>query len=525
MAKPTTGKPAVLPVNHVKTQLEPPAQKEIVDQEPVAPIPSQFPPTAEDVVRLANYQYFEQLSKGNHFEAFNIKIRDIRFNQAYEKLRYIKANFPGLISKIMADMLFSEPVKIKVKNNQEFVDAFVRVNQLNMILYESELTNSSLGDAVFKLRLAPLNPEDPADQSTVIVEEISPKVYFPVVDPFNVKGKPVKQIFAWKFKIGDKEYVRQEIHTFGKIENKLYAMKGDEIIGEEDLNILGLDLKPVQTTNVKGTLVFHVPNFRNGNVHFGESDYTDVDGLFFAINNRITMIDNILDKHSDPILMVPPGVIDKKGNVNKKALGVIEYEEGSTGEPKYIVWDASLENAFKYLDKIIEIMFMITETSPDILGMGQGQAESGRALKLKLLRTIAKAQRKRIYYDAKLKDLVYKAQEFAVNNNATCDGVKSQKPEVPTLEWRDGLPNDDIEQAEIEQIRIDSGTTSKKDSIMRLDSVDEKTAEEKLKEINEETKIALPLMNPNTNFNPGEPGKMDDEKPNGEKKPMMKSVQ
>ena len=507
MAKATAEKSPIIPQSIVKTQSVPPAQQDQQDKDPMPPVLGEFPPTQEDSNRLANYQYYEQLSRGSHFEAFNIRVRDIRFNQAYEKLRYIKANFPGLISKIMADMLFSEPIKIKVTNNQEFVDAFVRVNHLNMLMYESELTNSSLGDALFKLRVAPMNPENPDESSTVILEEITPKLYFPVVDPFNVKGKPIKQILAWKFNIDKQEYLRQEIHTYGKIENKIFLMNGNKIEGEADLNILSLNLKPIEQTGVKGTLVFHIPNFRNGNVHFGESDYSDVDSLFFAINNRITMIDNILDKHSDPILMVPPGVLDKDGKVNKKALGVLEYEEGTAGEPKYIVWDASLENAFKYLDKIIEVMFMITEISPDILGMGQGQSDSGRSLKLKLLRTIAKAQRKRIYYDPKIKDIVYIAQQLAVAFGVKCDGIASKEPEYPEIEWRDGLPNDDLEQAQIEQTRIDSGTTSKKDAIMRLDGVDEKTAEKKIEEINEETAVELPLMNPNTNFKPGEPGK------------------
>lgn len=512
MAKATTEKPAVLPQNHVRTQTIPPAQEEQRDTDPVEAIPTEFP-SKDDADRLANYQYYERLSKGLHFEAFNLRISNAAFSKAYSKLRYIKANFPGLLSKVMADMLFSEPVKIKVEKNQDFVDKFVKVNHFNTIMYESELTNSSLGDAVFKLRVAPLNPDDPDDESTVIFEETTPKVYFPEVDPFNVKGKPKKQIIAWKFQIAKQEYMRQEIHTYGKIENKLYTMKSNKIEKEVSIDILKLGLKKVENTGVKGTLVFHVPNFRMGNVHFGDSDYSDLDQLFYAINNRLTMIDNILDKHSDPILMVPPGILDEDGKVKKGALGVIEHAEGETGKPEYIVWDASLENAFKEVDKIIEIMFMISEISPDILGMGQGQSDSGRSLKLKLLRTIAKAQRKRIYYDPAIKDIVYKAQELSKLTGAKCDGVVSGEPEYPELEWRDGLPNDDVEQADIEAKRIESGTTSKKDSIMRLDSVDEKTAQKKVEEINEETKVALPIMNPNTNFKPGEEGKPDLTKP------------
>lgn len=509
MAKKTDTAPdkTIVPQNLGTNKSIPPVQQDQTGAQPSAPIPKQFPPTTEDENRLSNYGYFDRLFMGEHFEAFSVRIRNADFTAMYAKLRYIKANFAGLLSKIMADMLFSEPINIKVKNNQNFVDAFVRENNLNVLLYESELTNSSLGDSVFKLRVGPRNPDDESEESSVILDQVTPRIYFPDIDPFNVSGDPKRVTLAWKFKMGDKEYLRQEIHSYQKIENRLYLMDGNQIKSSVPLSTIDDKLKDVEEVKIDECLVIHVPNWRTSSKYFGVSDYYDLDALFYAINNRFTMIDNILDKHSDPILMVPPGVIDKDGKVNKKALGVVEYEEGSTAEPKYIVWDASLENAFKEIEKLIETMFMISETSPDILGMGQGQSDSGRALKFKLMRTIAKARRKRLYYDHAIKEMVYRAQLLAKAYNATCDGVScTGEAEYPEIEWQDGLPQDDFEAAQIEQIRQDSGTTSKKDSIMRLDAVDEKTAEAKVKEIDKETAIPMPAMNPNTNFDKSKPG-------------------
>jgi hypothetical protein len=48
------------------------------------------------------------LFDGNHFDAFKIKVDNELYNKNYSKLRYIVNNFPGLISKICADMLFGE---------------------------------------------------------------------------------------------------------------------------------------------------------------------------------------------------------------------------------------------------------------------------------------------------------------------------------------------------------------------------------------------------------------------------------
>jgi len=115
----------------------------------------------------------------------------------------------------------------------------------------------------------------------------------------------------------------------------------------------------------------------------------------YAVNNRMTKNENILDKHSDPILALPEGVLDEQGNIRKDKLQLFTIPDNEMGskpaKPEYITWDASLDNSFKQIDKLIEFLYMTSETSPAVFGMDkQGAAESGRALKLRLMRTIAK---------------------------------------------------------------------------------------------------------------------------------------
>ena len=459
--------------------------------------------------RLNDYEYYSRLFLGNHFTAFNIRIDNMQYNRAYAKLRYVMVNFAGLISKILADMLFSEPVTIKVPDgDQDFIDALWYENNMDAQCYESALSNSYHGDAVFKLRIGKRYPKD--KDSTVIIEDITPTIYFPDVDPFNVRGVPQSESLAWTFKKGNKTYLRKEIHTAGLLENKVYLMEGNKVMNEEPLDILGdmPGLVSSQLTRIDRSLIVHIPNWKTGNRFFGMSDYHDLDSLFYAINNRMTKVDNILDKHSDPILMVPPGVLDENGKVKKKALGVIEIGEGETGKPEYIVWDASLENAFKEIEKLVEFMYLTGEISPDILGMGTGVSDSGRALKFKLMRTIAKAARKKLYYDRGLKQVIYLAQQLAQAWNVQVGGLRLKKdPVVPEIDWQDGLPIDNGEQIDNEVKAIDAGITTKKDSIMRVYNIDEDSAEEMMKEIEEEKpKIVLPTANMN-NF--GKPNPAD----------------
>lgn len=477
-------------------------------------------PYIDSKLRLQDYDYFSKLFLGDHFTAFNIRIDDERYTKAYRKLRYIKANYAGLLSKIMADMLFSEPIRvIAPEGDQDFIDSLWYQNKMDVQCYESALSNSAVGDGLFKIRIGKRHPADA--ESTVIIEDITPTIYFPHVDPFNARANPEVQELAWVFKKDGKEYLRKEIHTAGFIQNQVYAMEGGRVGAIQPLSIIGLDAtKALEKTNVDRPLIVHVPNWKIGNMYFGLSDYYDLDTIFYAINNRLTSIDNILDKHSDPILMVPPGVLDEKGHVNKKALGVIEVQEGENQKPEYIVWDASLENAFKEIEKLMEVFYITGEISPDALGMGEGLSDSGRALKFKLMRTIAKAARKKLYYDQAIKEVIYLAQLVAKANNVKIDGeMLKGEPVVPEIDWADGLPIDQKEQLENETSAIDAGLTTKKDAIMRIYSVDEDTAEEILKEIKEEGAVDMPKTDLGGGFN--EDDMNDPNLTEEEKKAMM----
>ena len=454
-------------------------------------------PYYQDQGRLTEYEYFGRLFMGNHFSAFNIRISDQYYNRAHAKLRYVMVNFAGLISKICADMLFGEPLTVKMpEGDQKWIDALWRENKMDVQCYESALSNSYCGDAIFKIMAGKRRPYD--TDSTVIIEDITPSIYFPKINGFNVREEPNEKELAWTFKKGDRTYLRKEVHTQGLITNEVWLMEGTKIMGKEPLEILDLpDLADMVPTGINESLIVHIPNWKTGNRYFGISDYYDLDSLFFAINNRMTKNDNILDKHSDPILMVPQGVLDEKGRVKKGQLGVIEIVEGENQKPEYIVWDASLENAFRQIEKLVEFLYLSGEISPDLIGMGKGQSDSGRALKFKLMRTISKIARKKLYYDMTIKEVIYIAQIFAKVHNLKVDGKTLQgNPEKPELKWQDGLPVDEVEQADVETKKIDAGIQSKKDAVMNIDQIDEKAAEEKLAEIEKEKpKVELPKAN------------------------------
>lgn len=469
-------------------------------------------PSDNEKQRITNYDHYDDLYFGRHFKAFSIKAKD-GFPKQYAKLRYVVANFPGLISRVIADMLFGSPLVVDVKdqNTQDWLNGLIDDNHLMAQLYESSLANSRRGDDIFKIRGENL---DKPGESKIYIEQVNTDMYFPEFDRNSARMSVKRHVIAWTWEDAAKVcYLQKEIHEPGKIINEIYTYNKEsgEIIatlGKEELFAL-TGLTPEVQTKVDKPLVFHIPNTRDGSGFFGTSDYNDLEELFFALNNRITKVDNILDKHSDPILAVPPGVLDEKGQVKKERFGMFEVDNDNAGfnKPEYIVWNANLDSAFKEIEKVTEMLFMFSETSPSTMGLDKGgQAESGRALKFKMLRTIAKRDRKRTYYDIAIKEMLEVAQEFGKAWKVSIDDKKITKVEKPTLKWSDGVITDLSEEIDNAVKRIDAGLSSKADEIAKIDDMKPEDAKKKVEEIESESKITIPPIGNTPGQNNNTPG-------------------
>lgn len=400
------------------------------------------------------------------------------------------------MSRVMADMLFSSNLTIDVKDEkaQKFLDATIEQNDLYSQLWESATGNSRRGDSCFKLRVGPRHPND--DKSSIIIEEFTPAIYFPVLERSMTRNVPKQDVIAEVLRESGKTYLHKEIHEPGVIYNELYNYDSsqEKIISTVSPELLGF--KEREDTKVRRSLIFHIPNVRDGNGYFGTNDYADLESLFFALNNRVTKVDNILDKHSDPILAVPPGVLDEHGKVRKEALGMFEVDNETPGfnKPEYIVWNANLEAAENQIDKLIDMLYMFSEVSPATMGMDKdGSAESGRALKFRMIATIRKRNRKMRHYDMALKYLLLTAQELAIAHGVSMEGLLPSAPEKPQIKWSDRVINDEVEAVDIATARIDNGTWGRSDAISDLDNMSPDDAKKKVKEIDDEMDVVVPV--------------------------------
>lgn len=433
----------------------------------------------KDQSRANTYETYEDIFMGKHTAAFS------RFSAEMTKkkkvLLYVVCNFGGLISKVSADLLFGEQIGISYPDtatdkHKNFIDNFIKTNDLHTQNYESALANSYLGDQFIKLRRD--------DKGVVYADYINPELVSIETEGDNKRA--VESItVGWIKNDNGKLYLRKEIHKKGKIFNELW------LLDKSGKPTMKVDMKAVddyaqipdsQDTGVDDFLIRHIPNWRTSSRNWGISDYIDLLSLFDEANNRVSRVKDILDKHSDPKLAVPPGVIQPDGTVKGANFDLVEVagtSQSSLTKPEYITWDASLDAAFKEIDKIVDFLFLFSETSPAAFGMDKnGTADSGRALKFRLIRTMAKISRKKNYYDSALTWLFETAQKLG----------NVADPITPNIVWQDGIPQDTYEAAQIEEIRLRSGNTSVESSIKRLDGGSEKDIEAEVKKIDDEKK-------------------------------------
>ncbi|MGL5829455.1 MAG: phage portal protein, partial [Angustibacter sp.] len=94
-----------------------------------------------------------------------------------------------------------------------------------------------------------------------------------------------------------------------------------------------------------------------------------------------------------------------------------------------------------------------------------GYAESGTSLRLRMVPPLAKARDIRSRFDPVLKKALVAACELEA-----AWGVRDAAvPESVNITWKDGLPEDPREKAQIEASRLEAGNTSRESSVRRLD--------------------------------------------------------
>lgn len=446
--------------------------------------------------RIARYAENTQIFQGRYKDVFD------RFNFNPNGSLYVSLNMAGIICKKSTDMLFGEAVQVSAgkRDNspqQLLLDKVTADNFLNITNYEAGLTASIKGDAFYKVRWGQewdgqLSQE--LDPSRVIVESVPAEYCFPETSPFNRKKIETVHVAVPVYhEDKDKWTLAVESHKAGKVLYFTCPLEVAEVDVWGSPTLWRITGSPkdilAEDTGIAVPLVVHVPNFATDTWE-GLDDLSEHKSLFDEINNRLSQIAAILDKHADPAIAVPAGVleVDDMGrpifSVNREK--VFEIMGKDDVIPQYVTWNGQLQHAYSELDRLIENLLATAEIPEVALGKSDSgtSGATGISIRMRMSPLLAKVNRKRQYFDKALKQVYIAAQQL----HAIAGQETGYEPVVPVLLFSDGLPKDSAEEAQTMAIRTGSKPTmSQKSAIMLLDGKTEEQAEAEIERINSET--------------------------------------
>lgn len=462
--------------------------------------------------RIDRYRRNKKLFKGENFEVF----KNYDGSKQKSNLLYVSVNLAGIICKKSADFLFGEAVQVKAGNGdstseQDAFNRFVDDNNLNILTYESAVANAYRGDSFVKVRYGQeYGGEIPKelDPFKVIIEPVNPEYVFPetsMYDKNKIMCYHVAVPVLVDVGIGDDADNWQlfvESHYAGRIEYRVFNIEALETQNHGSFyEVIGwritgeiVEAQQIVYTGVPMPLVVHIPNFSTDDSWEGLDDISEHVALLDEINNRLSQIADILDKHSDPAMAVPSGILgeDSDGNptFHVQRDKVFEVMAKDDVIPQYITWDGQLQQAFTELDKLVDLLLTTAEIPAVALGKADGggtSGTSGLAIKWRMNNLLAKINRKRQYYAKGLKQVFMIAQMLEQGV-----GVANYTLTVPQLTFQDGLPKDDSLEATVMNIRTGGAKTlSQKTAIMRMENMTEEQAESEIDRIHEEAQANM----------------------------------
>lgn len=246
------------------------------------------------------------------------------------------------------------------------------------------------------------------------------------------------------------------------IDRRVYQLARDNtIVREVDITLWPEPFAKTEPTGLGENVVTYIPNELEGQL--GISDYDGLIGAQDAINSALTQIYRILSQHSDPLIALPAELFDEDGNIRLNKFRAFKYSDPNA-IPKYVVNPASLDSAMK--DRVFRLTaFCIEgEIAQVLLGIKEGAApDAARKLRLECAAMLAKVRRKTLT----IEPAVQRSLEVALMLEGSAPGAVLLSSDPVGVDPHDGLPIDELDEAEIVSSYRSSSSMSLEDAVSR----------------------------------------------------------
>lgn len=286
---------------------------------------------------------------------------------------------------------------------------------------------------------------------------LNPENVYLVVDPSDIRKCTAYVIFH-EFKQKDKQYVKLTIHQPGTIQHIVFWVKDNKLKQIIPLNafpayagIQNVDKNGIQRTGINELLVVRVDNALSSERYYGRSDYTPavhtfIEALDFAFARRA----EVLAKFSRPVPMVPESAMQFDHASQKwvfKTTDAIILKEGQPSA-QYLTWSAALSDVEQEIKDLFDQLLMKLKLSRVLLaGENQGQAESGTALKIRLIPTLSKVRKFASAYKQIVPVTLSRKAKLDVALGV--EGAVAFEPSDVIITMQDGVLNLPLEDAQL----------------------------------------------------------------------------
>jgi hypothetical protein len=416
------------------------------------------------------------------------------------KQRYLRYNLLGLCAIKSTDLLLGEQPRFKVSDplQQKYLEALVERTNLRTLLYGKAL--DACAEAAAYIETVIFNGE-------VYLEGVDGNEIFPIGDL-----QPDGQYAGYnRFRVANVgtpdaplNLLLQIKYSAGRIDRALWQLDN---AGKPYLR-LRMDQWPVPEgfppladttfTGIDRNTITFIPNW----VMRGQpvSDFDGALDLMDMVNAKQTQLADVIAKHASPKLAMHVDAADKQGNL--RASDEVFWFRDKNEIGQYIeLTNSQIENAMKDRDFAVASLLVMQEMSPVLLGLREGaHNDAYKKVRVQCITPLKKAERKAAYWSTGIKRLLGVAQQL----ENTLPGYHYNCLPIG-VEFNDGIPTDELEEAQILAAKRGAGVISLKRSV-DVQIPEPVAAAEELEEIKTENEATAKAQTPSVFLGTQMPG-------------------